>query len=208
MALETVTKTGSLVEIRSDLKSLQRELRKFGRGGVIKAQTRAMNSAIRPAKTAAKRSIARQRFLSAKQAEAGLTLVFATEQKQVAQIKGKGRMLALTKLKTGLGNPKQQALGVKANTRTGKRTLIRGAFIARMPSGHVGVFVRTDKGGGPKKVRRLPIQEQRLPSIAHTLTNEETVEAITEKFGAVYPQRLEKQLNAAIRRANKRIARG
>ena len=212
MALETIRTVrggrNSLVEVRTDIRQLERELKRFGRTGVPKAQTRAMNSAIRRGKTAAKRSIARQRFLSAKQAEAGLSTRFATETNMVTAITGRGRMLPLTKLKTGVSNPRQQALGVKANTRTGKRTLIGGAFIARMPSGHIGVFVRSATGGGPRRVPRLPIQELRLPSIAHTLTNEETVDAITEVYGEVYEKQLFNQLNAAIRRANARLARG
>lgn len=208
MALETVRVSGgrnSVLTISTDLKALQKELKKFGRAGVDKANTRAMNSAVRSGKTAAKRSIARQRFLSSKQAEAGLTLRFATVSRQEVAITGRGRMLPLTQLKTGLSNPKQQALGVKANTGTGKRTLIRGAFVARMPSGHVGVFVRTTVGGGPKRVPRLPIQEQVLPSIAHTLTNEETVKQVTDRYRGVYFPTLEKQFRAAIRRANDRI---
>lgn len=204
MALETIRRSGALI-IQSDIRSLSRELKKFGLDKVDKANTRAMNSGIRQAKTAAKRSISRQRFLSAKQAEAGLTLKFATPTRQDVQIKGRGQMLPLTKLKTGVSNPKQQSLGTKVNVRQGKRVLIKGAFVARMPSGHVGVFLRSTVGGGPRRVHRLPIQEQKLPSIAHTLTNEETVDAVIDRYGEVYPKILRQQLTAAIRRSNMKI---
>ncbi len=210
MALETISvkRSGNtLIVTRTDLKSLTRELKRFGRSGVDKATVRAMNSGIRSAKTAAKRSISKQRFLSAKQAEAGLKVIFATPTRQQVEIRGRGRMLPLTQLKTGVNNPKQQSLGVKVNVAQGRRTLIKGGFIARMPSGHVGVFVRKHLGGGPERVPRLPIQEQKLPSIAHTLTNDETIKAVQDRYGVVYGNTIIKQLNAAIRRANARIRR-
>lgn len=195
------------MEIKSDIRALARELKRFGKEGVSKANFRAMNSAVRSAKVIAKRQIGAKRNLSAKQAEAGLTIVFATETRPTVAIKGRGRMLALTALKQGVSGPKQFPLGTKATVARGKRTLIKGAFIARMPSGHIGVFVRTKTGGGPRRTPRLPIQEQVVPSIAHTLVEPDVVEAIIDRYRAVYIPRLSKQLSSAIRRANDRIKR-
>jgi hypothetical protein len=52
--------------------------------------------------------------------------------------------------KRGMG-PRSQG-GVSVEVNTGKRTLVRGAFIATMKSGHVGIFRR-------RGAARLPIQE-------------------------------------------------
>ena len=48
--------------------------------------------------------------------------------------------------------PRQTKKGVSVSVNVGKRTLVKGAFIATMKSGHKGVFVRRGKG-------RLPIRE-------------------------------------------------
>ena len=47
---------------------------------------------------------------------------------------------------------RQTRKGVSVEVNRGKRTLIKGAFLATMASGHKGVFVR-------KGIRRLPIRE-------------------------------------------------
>ena len=208
MALEQIVVAGSkesAITISTDLKQLAKELKRFGSKGVPKANRRAMNSAVRKAKTTAKRQLAIKRNLSAKQAESGLTIVFATEARASVAIKGRGSMLPLTALKQGVSGPKQFPLGTKATVARGKRTLIKGAFIARMPSGHIGVFVRTKIGGGPRREPRLPIQEQVLPSIAHTLVEPDVVDAILKQYRETYTPTLQKQLSAAIRRANERI---
>ena len=207
MALEVLAGTSgrnSFIKISSDIKSLEKELKKFGRTGVPKANVRAMNSAVRAARTSAKREVAAKRNLTAATADEGLSVVFATPARMSVQIKGKGRMLALTALKGGVSNPKQQALGVKVRVSRGRRTLIRGAFIARMRSGHVGVFQRTRVGGG-ERVPRLPIQEDVLPSIAHTLVDPEVRVPVLKRYGEVWEKTIDKQYRAAIRRANARI---
>lgn len=48
--------------------------------------------------------------------------------------------------------------GIKVMVTRGKRKMIKGAFVARMESGHVGVFRRGEKG------KRLPIEELYGPS--------------------------------------------
>lgn len=206
---------GALITISSDLRDLQKELKSFGRNKVVLAQSRSMNTALRRGKTAAKRGISLKRNLPAAETEKGLRIIFATPTRLNASIHAKGSMIPLTKLKGGVTNPKQKPLGVSVKVTKGKRTLIRSAFIATMPGGHVGVFKRKKgvggegvTGSGSGRVHRLPIQEQTVPSVAHTLVDAGVRAAVLSVFHTTYRLTLAKQLTAAIRRSNRKIRGG
>jgi len=53
--------------------------------------------------------------------------------------------------------------GVTVKVRKGKRETLRGTFVARMKSGHIGVFER--KGRGAARVKRGPIVERYGPTV-------------------------------------------
>lgn len=206
--MRAIVRSLGKIKIQSDFPDLTRELAKrYGKkaGGVIALSTsRGMNSGIRPAKTVAKREIARKRNLSAKRADAGLEIVFSTPDRQEVQIRARGRMIPLTRLKGGLGNPKQQSLGVKVTATRGMRALVAGAFLARGRAGWQ-VFQRARIGGGPKREGRLPIQALRNPSIAHTLPLPEVTDPTVERYNGAYSNAFEKQLSNAIRRTNRKV---
>lgn len=72
---------------------------------------------------------------------------------------------------------KQTAKGVTYRGRDGQRTLIPGAFMARMPTGHEGVFMRRGK-------KRLPIRELFAVSVGHVFNRHraDVVAVIQEAF--------------------------
>lgn len=61
-------------------------------------------------------------------------------------------------------NARQTRRGVSVEINVGKRSLIRGAFIATMKSGHTGVFYRQGKA-------RLPIEEAYTSRISDVLND-------------------------------------
>lgn len=208
VSLSAARGTNRNFRIFSDIAFLQRELRdQFGKragGQLTLANTRAMNSAIRPSKTAAKREIARARNLPPKRVDSRLQIVPATADRQTVMLKGRGFMIPLTRLKGGESNPKQFSRGVKVTAERGKRTLVEKAFLAKGRQG-LQVFQRSRIGGGPKRESRLPIQALTVPSIAHTLVEETTVAKVLERYEEAYVNAYGKQLRNAIRRAQKRI---
>ena len=70
----------------------------------------------------------------------------------------------------------------------GSRTLIPGAFLATMKSGHVGVFTRVGKA-------RLPIQERFGPKISNAF--KDAAPAIAERGRAVFFATFERLLRRA-----------
>ena len=68
-----------------------------------------------------------------------------------------GKVVRLTK-RTKLNPKDKKVLSVKIVK--GKETILKSAFIAKMPSGHTGIFVRESK-------ERLPILEKKSVSVRH-----------------------------------------
>ncbi len=65
------------------------------------------------------------------------------------------------RLKSGGYRPK---VGISVEVTRGKRKTARGAFVAKMPSGHVGVFRRARNGRWGRGSRRVVIEELYGPS--------------------------------------------
>ena len=72
---------------------------------------------------------------------------------------------------------RQTAKGVSVEVNRGKRTLLKGAFVATMRSGHEGVFRRRGKG-------RLPIDELRGSRPVDALMHEGEAQGVADR-GAV-----------------------
>lgn len=210
MALEILGQVSSRnpFVVFSDIPTLVRELTKFGRANAVLANVnnRAMNSAIRPAKTAAKRAISRKRNLPLKRVDSRLRIVFSTPSRLRASIWANGAMIPLTALKGGTSNPRQQSRGVKVTATVGKRTLIPEAFIAKgRARPGIQVFQRTRVGGGPRREGRLPIQALTVPSVPHTLVEPDIAEAVVDRYNVAWVGAYRKQLTNTIRRVNRKV---
>jgi hypothetical protein len=71
---------------------------------------------------------------------------------------------------------RQTRKGVSVEVNRGKRTLLKGSFVATMQSGHVGVFRRKGK-------TRLPIEELRGSRPVDALLHEGEADAVAERGG-------------------------
>ncbi len=116
-----------------------------------KAAVRALNRAADQTKTEAKRQIAAVYNLKSSAAAEQIATSKAFAGRLVATVTVRGRAIPLVQFdaRWKQGQPGGATVKVK---RGGNRKNIRGAFIARMKSGHTGVFVR--QGGA-----RLPVRE-------------------------------------------------
>ncbi len=87
--------------------------------------------------------------------------------------------------------------GVQVSVLKGKRTQLPQAFMARMKSGHIGVFRRMGKD-------RLPIMEKAVISIGSMARAAKVQPVILKKIGEswvkIFPHELEYQLGKAMKR--------
>jgi hypothetical protein len=74
---------------------------------------------------------------------------------------------------------RQTAKGVSVEVNRGKRTLVKGAFVATMRNGHVGVFRRRGKA-------RLPIDELRGSRPVDALLHAGEAQAVADRGGASF----------------------
>jgi predicted GNAT family acetyltransferase len=88
---------------------------------------------------------------------------------------------------------RQTKAGVSAQIKATGRSLIRHAFVARMRSGHEGVFVRTGKA-------RLPIEELYTTRVSDVMRDPGLAEDVLEHAAAVFERAFNRNINALIGR--------
>jgi len=160
-----------------------------------KALVRALNKTATTAKAEAARQIRDAGYgLKIAAIKDSFSIRRASKASLVAAIRATGRPVPLIKY-----GARQTKKGVSVNVLQGRK-LIAGAFIATMPSGHIGVFMR--QGGTHKRVVRnglamwsgLPIKELFGPSVPAAFANKVVMAAlksvIQERFAVVLTQEL------------------
>jgi len=105
-------------------------------------------------------------------------------------------------------DPRQVAKGVQIKLR--KRQLVAGAFVARMPKGHVGVYRRKPSARPrPPKGHALPIKEQRTPSVTQAVMEVAALPSIVREGQEVLSKRVVAEAQRILeRRAAKAAAAG
>lgn len=88
---------------------------------------------------------------------------------------------------------RQTAKGVSVEVNRGKRTLIKGSFVATMRSGHEGVFRRRGK-------QRLPIDELRGSRPVDALLHEGEAQGVADRGGRTLSETFARLLPLEIRR--------
>jgi hypothetical protein len=89
---------------------------------------------------------------------------------------------------------RQVSAGVSAEIKAGSRTVIRGAFVAAMKSGHRGVFMRSGRFGrrGNPKLER--IRELYTTRVVDVFRDPGFVEAVGVRATEVFQQTLDRNL--------------
>ena len=142
-----------LDEVRKTLKSVPQ--------GMNKVMSSAINATTREAKTSIGKKIRTVINAKAKDVNRRLVLKKATRTRWQAAIEISLKRLPL---KTFSARQTKKGVSYKIN-KSGGRKKIDSAFVATMPSGHVGVFKRSNE-------QRLPIGERYGPSIGQVFDNE------------------------------------
>jgi minor tail protein Z (GPZ) len=159
------------VVVRLDTLGLDDALKNLGQKEV-RARVRALNRTIATAQTEARRAIAEDTGLPQRVIAQSLSVERAVFGRPTATLQATGRRIPLydfTRQRKLRGRP------------TGKGA-VPGAFIARMASGHVGIFKRVGKSrsrkGLPPHAPGLPITELFGPSLPFVFTNEKIMGAL------------------------------
>lgn len=183
------------IDIRDAITTVQREFSHLSGQQLRQATARAINHTAAKAKTEAARVISkRYPHLSAKTAKDTIDIRKAYAGNLTGFVISSGRVLPVRGFKGRQIND-----GVSVNI-AGQRKVIKGAFIRKMKSGHIGVFMR-GKYSGREFIRRttrnkaqistkndLPIQELYTLSIPRAFglkTTTDAIEAVVndERYG-------------------------
>jgi hypothetical protein len=121
--------------------------------GAVRADIIAMNRAVSTAVSETHKFIRTGYSIKLKDLKKVTIIKRATISKPYAEVIVLGKPIGLIKY----GGARQNKKGVGVTEKKGSRRTIKGAFIATMPTGHKGIFIRKDVPN--EKKPGLPIQE-------------------------------------------------
>lgn len=169
------------------------------------ATARALNRTVDQGKVAASREVKAAGYsMKIGEIKKAMRLKRATKSELRASIIASGRPIPLIQF-----SARQTSKGVSVNVLKGRK-LIEGAFIATMPSGHRGVFVR-EPGAKHRKVAKgktagwhaLPIRELWGPSIPAAVANEKVQQALLSFMQDRFPKLLDHEVKWRSRRVGR-----
>lgn len=167
------------ISVKSDLDQLYRQIADDTKNVKEQATVRALNKLAAQIVTAASKNIRDVGYgLKASDIKETLKIIRATSANLTVKVVATGRPIPMIKY-----GARQVRDGVSVNILNGRK-VIAGAFIATMPNGHTGVFVR-QPGAKHKKVNKaswhaLPIRELYGPAVPDALANAKVQEAIEQ----------------------------
>lgn len=196
---------GIKVSVRSNAARVALELAAAGQEMRDRAVVRALNKMADQVKTAASREIRSAGYkLKASDIKAALKVRRASGSQKTAAVIASGRPLPLVKY-----SARQTSKGVTVDVLKGRK-LIAGAFIATMPNGHRGVYVREQASKHRKVQQRgkpvwsqLPIRQLFGPAIPDGMANSAVQSALLQLVEEKFPSILEHEHEWLRRRAAK-----
>lgn len=179
------------VELKHTLDRVLAEMDRISRDVREQATVRALNKLAAQVKTSASREIREAGYnLKAATVKKQLTVLRATPARLVATVRASGKPIPL--IEYGAKGAAKGGVRVKVK---GKTSVLRHAFIATMPNGHVGVYDRAPGAKHKKGTQRRPnvwtqgpIKQLFGPGVPDALANA-SVQAnierlVQEKFAA------------------------
>jgi hypothetical protein len=162
------------------------------------AMARAINRAAEAAKTEAARKVRETYIVRHKDVVDTIKISRASPTHLMARVISTGTVFPLTKFRVTPKEPQPQRAAavrwkkarpfkVTARVKRGEGGPIKSAFVARMSSGHVGVFKRVSEA-------RSPIQQLYGPSIPQMLDSKTVSEWVYEKARETMDKRLDHEI--------------
>jgi len=123
---------------------------------------------------------------------------FSAKQTVRNRVITRGKTDGKASLKTSTRKRSAEFQGVTVEVEKGKRTQLKGAFLARMISGHVGVMRRVTGKWMKKNERKQAIEEKQVISIASMVQNGQVepkvIKRIEQAWETTFPHELEFQV--------------
>lgn len=180
-----------VMKLRIDDRSMRRFVKTMPAASK-RSVARSLNKAITQTRTLAAREVSSKRNILVGRAKREMRLVKASPARPSAAIVASGSPISIMDVK---GAKRQTKAGVKAKIDAGAAPhLFKGAFIAIMKSGHVGVFRRA-------RDRSLPIKEIKLPSVSATMVQENIEDRLRLYAVPIYEKELIRLLNLEMTKA-------
>ena len=166
--------------------------------GASKAIVNALNRSVEGARTDAVKKVRERYIIKAKDVRDTIQIKKATYDDLTAIVKASGSPVALSKFKITPSSPPKtrRKKPIIARVTRGGGGPIPGAFVAKMESGHVGVFERVGKA-------RLPIKQLYGPSVPQMLGHESVTEYVEEQAREKVEKRLEHEINRLLKGVGK-----
>jgi hypothetical protein len=180
------------------MKEFQQELYQLGQKDAALAEVRAINRTAQTTQTRSMKLAAEDTGLPLKEVRKSFTRTKATIPRREATLIVTGRRIPRYAFDASPKVPgKRRAGGVSYRGEGGQRIVVPDAFIARMPSGHIGVYKR--KAGATSRRKgagwtTLPIFELMGPSLPHVIRNKRIFETQLANIEAVLRKNLEHEI--------------
>ena len=191
----------SLIQIEAAGQETLEQMQKLLAGfpsGVEKASRSAMSRAVSHLRTNSAKAIRERYDISAAnvKADENVTVRYSIQNGVQATVAFAGRKFTL--YKHGGASPGMPVSGVPARGHQMKSTspaVFHGAFVARMSSGHVGIFERT---GGMTSAGKEQIQELMGSSVPQMLGSPAVAEKLSKEAMEKFEDRLKHEINAIL----------
>jgi len=155
-----------------------------------KVQARVINRSMQTARAEAVRAVRAEYAVSADAVRKTIEIKNASFSNPTGTILSTGSPIDLAKfdVSSTRPNPKAKSPVTVRVKLGGGRKPIKNAFLARLSNGHVGIFIRADKG-------RFPIKQLYGPSVPQMLGSENVSKRIEEKAMETMENRLEHEID-------------
>lgn len=183
---------------------------------IVRALSKSGGDAIRFMRTGSSRLVRSRKRFSAARVSRALPIFFPTRKQRISELVWRmnvgGKPVPLIDFPHG-----QTRRGVTIAVNAGKRTLLQGAFLAKMKSGHEGIFLRAlsnqlgpvtksqaKRGMTRRRVGRLPIEEAFSTRVSDVFQDADFIPFIQagtqEKFSQSFDRLLPLELGKLARR--------
>lgn len=161
-------------------------------GAAPKAMARAINRATESARTEAARKVRSMYYITQKDVKSTIKVYPASPGDLSALVVSRGNLIALTKFRITPKKPQpKRKSDIIVRVKRGSGGPVKKAFVAKMKSGHTGVFRRAGK-------QRYPINQMYGPSIPEMIGNPTVTGWVEEKARERLDQRLEHEIKRAL----------
>lgn len=174
------------IDVRDNLSGIALRYERLAGEVKEKALVRALNKTAITVRAEASREIRKEYNLKSKVVKDQIRIFRANRATLTAVIEASGRPIPLVEFDARWGR-KQAGASVRVKR---ERKVVKGSFIAVMPGGHRGVYVRQGK-------KRLPIRQLYSISLPTAFTQKRVTEALIRAAQARFPVAVEQELRFA-----------